>query len=221
MRSICKKGSATLVAVLALCALAAASASASQWYVGGKALSGSEKLAETVKVEQSIVFSIHGGSSAYATITCTKMSARAPSEITSSGAIDLESLGLGGCVLVEKGNSSCELSGSTLTTYPLEAKLSLGTSPEDGAELTPKSPFAPNWLEFKVSECNLLGEADHPISGTLALKLAKGQTEAVEQEFVGEGEASKGLYGFNSKEPIYVTGKFKLKLASGKAWSFH
>ena len=58
MRSICKKGPAILAAALALCALTAASASAAQWYVGGKAMTGSEKLAETVKVEEPLKFTI-------------------------------------------------------------------------------------------------------------------------------------------------------------------
>ena len=61
MRSICKKGPAILAAALALCALTAASASAAQWYVGGKAMTGSEKLAETVKVEEPIKFTIEEG----------------------------------------------------------------------------------------------------------------------------------------------------------------
>ena len=40
------------------CAAAASAASASQWYVGGKALASSEKLAETAKVEEALTFAI-------------------------------------------------------------------------------------------------------------------------------------------------------------------
>jgi hypothetical protein len=53
----------------------------------------------------------------------------------------------------------------------------------------------------------------------VTLEVPTGQTEAVEQEFVGEGEAAKGLTWY--EQPVYLNGKLKLKLASGKAWSFH
>ncbi len=62
------------------------------------------------------------------------------------------------------------------------------------------------------------------IIGKFAMKLVKGQEEKTEQEFVGEGEASKELklVGWMEPEPpVYITGKLKLKLESGSAWSFH
>ena len=54
----------------------------------------------------------------------------------------------------------------------------------------------------------------------LTVKAPKAQTEAAEQEFVGEGELNSGL-NVSPTQPVYFTGKFKLNSASGKAWSFH
>ena len=220
MRSICKKGSATLVAVLALCALAAASASASQWYVGGKALTGSEKLAETVKVEQPIKFTFHlfQEESENPTLTCTGMTS-AKSEIGASGAIKLKEPALTGCVLVEPNHKNCELNDQTrIGLLPLEAKMALGKAPEDTAELAGTGTVKA-WTEFWPNEeCEELNGPD-TIRGSVTIQAPKGQTEATEQEFVGEGSLSNGLKWY--AQSVYFSGKFKLKLASGKAWSFH
>ena len=133
MRSICKKGPAILAAALALCALTAASASAAQWYVGGKAMTGSEKLAETVKVEEAIKFTFEAGEkSQNPTLTCTGMTA-AKSEIAASSAIKLSGAALTGCVLHEPADKFCELQSQPerIGLEASEAKLATGKSPED------------------------------------------------------------------------------------------
>ena len=219
MRSICKKGPAILAAILALCALTAASASAAQWYVGGKALTGSEKLAETVKVEEPVKFTFEVGEGAQnPTLTCTGMTA-AKSEVGPSGTIKLGTPRLSGCALVETHNAYCELEGSTLGFVALEAKLAVGKSPEDAAELAGTGGTQKLWTEFTTNEeCDLFSFLN-PVKGTVTLQAPKGQTEAAEQEFTAEGKLSKGLTWF--QQTAYLTGKVKLKLASGKAWSFH
>src|SRR5580700_11252501 len=127
MRSICKKGSVTLVAVLALCAIAAGSASASQWYVGGKAMTGSEKLSETVKVEENVVFTIEESKPKHdATVTCTGLKA-GKSEIGGSSVIILKELVFQSCKLrVPWEEAFCELEGSALYPVALQAKMLLG-----------------------------------------------------------------------------------------------
>jgi hypothetical protein len=213
MSSTYRKAFVVLAAVMTLGAITSSAASASQWYVGGKALAGSEKLSETVKVEDSITISIPVNKSK---ITCTALKA-SKSEIASTTLITLKGPVLQGCKLtVPSEEGACKLEGSEIFTKPLEAKMSLGQSPEDSAELTAPSK---EWFVFSGgSECNaFLNES--PIKGTVTLKAPKGQTEATEQEFVGQGEASKGLTW--NAQPAYLTGRFKLKLASGKAWSFH
>ena len=143
MRSICKKGSVTLVAVLALCALTAGSASAAQWYVGGKALTGTEKLAETIKVEQNIVLTFELGDGPKGednpTLTCTGMTAP-KSELGASGTIKLGTPLLTGCKLVEPYFPACKLgSGPEIGLQTLEAKMTAGNHPK-----TPRNSQAPS-----------------------------------------------------------------------------
>jgi hypothetical protein len=59
------------------------------------------------------------------------------------------------------------------------------------------------------------------MEGHVTFTMPKGREEAVEQTFVAQGtkESPDGLTFL--KDPANLTGKFKLKLASGKAWSFH
>jgi hypothetical protein len=217
MRSICKKGSATLVAVLALCAIAAASASASQFYVGGKALTGTAKLAKTVKVEEPIVLSSERGEFKLV-ITCKAASFR-EAELQAPGTVKLGELGLESCT--ETGLTNCSMKES-IYTEPLEAAFATGTAPEDTGLF--KQGSKRYWTILKFSgTCILSGEVAG-IFGTLPVKITKGQTESTEQEFVGEGTAGKGLSmtGLGEPElPVYVKGKFKLKLESGSAWSYH
>jgi hypothetical protein len=218
MRSICKKGPAILAAALALCALTAASASAAQWYVGGKALTGSEKLAETVKVEEPVKFNLAGTDEAeYPTLTCTGMVA-GKSEIGASGTIKLGTAKFTGCAVHEPGNEFCKLEEQpeTIGLLALEAKMAVGKSPEDASEFTATNSTK-LWTEFVTNEeCNVLSTYN-PIKGSVTLQAPKGQTEVAEQEFIGH--LTTGLKWYS--QTVYLSGKVKLKLASGKAWSFH
>ncbi len=58
MRSIYGKILFPLALLLVLGVVTSASASAAEWHLNGKVLTGSEKLSETVKVEESIVLSV-------------------------------------------------------------------------------------------------------------------------------------------------------------------
>jgi hypothetical protein len=217
MRSICKKSSATLVAVLALCALAAASASAAQLYVGGKALTGTAKLATTVKVEQPVVFSVTK-EELKVVITCTKASLEKETKLEAPGKLTSGYVGFEGCT--EKGEEGCTIS-ERIGFNPIEGSLATGTAPEDAILFTQKKNNFTN-LEF-FGSCFLSGEFSG-LMGKLPLKLAKGQTESTEQEFVGEGSTGTGFEfrGVGTPAPpVYVTGKLKLKLESGSAWSYH
>jgi hypothetical protein len=219
MKSRSKAMLVGLLAAFALCAATAGSASAAQWYVGGKALVGSEKLAEKLKVETNLVFTIKSGSKVTGTLTCTEGSLY-KGEIAAPASLKTN-LELSGCKLSTQGQPECKMLGTQWGTLPLEGKLSLGTkSPEDSLELYPVT--GTTWTEsLRTEECSLFSEGNNPTKGTLTLKVPTGQTETVEQGLLGEGEASKGLYGWNTSEPWYLTGSVKLKLASAKAFSFH
>jgi hypothetical protein len=62
------------------------------------------------------------------------------------------------------------------------------------------------------------------IDGKFTTKITSGGTEQTEMHFVGEGESSTGLeiigWG-NPHPPVYISGEFNLKPASGAKYSFH
>ena len=100
-------------------------------------------------------------------------------------------------MLQEPVDKFCELGGSggepeSIGLAVSEAKLATGKSPEDTAELaatnTTKTLF-----QFTTNEdCDAL-PYDNVVKGSVTLQALKGQTEATEQEFVGEGTLSKHL----------------------------
>lgn len=218
MRSIYTKGAVTLATAFALCALVAVSASAAEWYVGGKALTGSEKLATTVKVEQPIVISIPTIKYEF---TCTAASDSA-AEIGAKTTFKATLLRLESCKTTLP-KSGCEMEYPEIPFRSLEGVLTKGTAPEDKLKLQPQTaghelgeiPFG--------SDC-ALGPAGQPMYGAVTLNMVKGQEENTEQTFEGQGtkESPSELKTFSrTGSATYITGKLKLKLASGKAWSFH
>lgn len=232
MMSIYRKISVAFVMVLALCALAAASASAAQFYVNGKVLTGSEKLSTTIATNESAVISFYYNSkeaTPYLQVTCPSFSGMYLESITSTGAITTHTGGLGfvGCKVTLPKEAGCEFEGGseTLWTAPLEGKMALGSkSPEDSAEISALNPRK-LWTEVNLREggCpGLTGIAagnEWEVRGKLTAKVPTGQKESVEQQVVFE--ATEGLYSFNTAQPVHLTAKFKLKLASGEPWSFH
>jgi hypothetical protein len=220
MRSIGKKSPAILAGILALCALTAASASAAQWYVGGKALTGSEKLAETVKIEEAVKLSAPQIEMTYkcSTVTLEK------GEITAPGIAKFTPR-LTGCETT-KPATGCGIE-SAIRGFPVEAALTKGLT-EDTATITGSGTKKNVWeIEFGDSDVCAFNYWAFDLRGHVTLALTGGQTEAAEQtaSFLGEKETPRGLQmdGTEGGEagPITITGKLKLKLASGKAWSFH
>jgi hypothetical protein len=219
MRSICKKSSATLVAVLALCAFAAASASAAELYVGGKALSGTAAFAETPKVEGSITIS-------YPTfkIACTAMNLEKGSELVSPGnAKFTTNLKYENCKFTEAPNGCSFSSPADIWGDNLEGTITKGTGAEDVMTIKYPGGYAFGSFEVSGTNCAMAGNnvlGFNKSKPSLALAMPTGQTESVEQALVFPGEKEKIEYlPFTS--PVYVKGTFKLKLASGAKWSFH
>jgi hypothetical protein len=223
MRSICMKGSATIVAVLALCAIASASAFATpQWYVNGKALTGSATISQTMKVEEKIEFSFYSGGKLEKTIVCTGLTGGGrPFEITAPTTLKIGDFLFEGCKgTITESKEACGVGGGSgeLGTAAVAALFSTGTSPEDHAEFA-REGKSKVWSEFALSGCIIEG-LEFQIDGTLPVKLPHGQTATTEQELVLE--KAPGLYNYGEKsEPIYITGKVKLKLTSGSAWALH
>jgi hypothetical protein len=225
MRSICKKGSATLVAVLALCALAAASASAAELYVGGKALSGTSALSQTPKVEGNITIAIP---SAHTKIACSAIELERSSntsELSSPGSAALWKIAYEKCKFTE-GPYGCEFEAQEkIRDSKLEATFAKGTGSED----TMTIKFGTGSGETKFGSFFIGGVNCGGLEGSntltfnyrkpsLVLAMPTGQTESGEQALVFPGEKEKiEFFG----EPAYVSGTFELKLTSGAKWSFH
>jgi hypothetical protein len=207
--------------VMALFAIASASASAAQWYVNGKALTGSTPLSSTTKVEEKIEISFYDEKKLEKTVGCTSLMLHGKStEITAPTTFKVGDFLFEGCKMIyPKSLEECKIEGSEeLGTAPVSALFSLGTSPEDHGELSP-STTNKVWNEFVFSGC-IIERLEFKIEGTLPVKLPHGQTASTEQELVFE--KAPGLYNFGEKaEPVYITGKVKLKLTSGSTWGLH
>jgi hypothetical protein len=214
MRSICKKGSVTLVAVLALCVVASASASAAEWHVGGKSLTGKATLSETVKVTENTTITVPA---LKVKIVCTSagLSGKEKNAILAPDTLEMEELYFTGCKLSEPTTCTIE---EEIGTESLAGTLSTvsGSSSEDKLVLEPKAHKTFGSIAF-IGTCTEKG--DDPIgNGTLTLLAPSGQTEAAEQTFNSSGkESGMKLLG----DPLYISGGLKLKLASASNWSFH
>jgi hypothetical protein len=209
--------------VVALFAIASASASAAQWYVNGKALTGSAAISQTTKVEEKIELAFYSGKTLEKTIVCTGLTgvASKPFEITAPTTLKVGDFLFEGCKgTVTESGEGCKVGEGSgeLGTAAVSALFSLGTSPEDHGEFA-REGISKVWSEFHLSGC-IIEDLEFQIDGTLPVKLPHGQTASTEQELVFE--KAPGLYNFGQKsEPIYITGKVKLKLTSSSTWSLH
>jgi hypothetical protein len=218
MRSICKKGSATLVAVLALCVVASASASAAEWHVGGKGMTGKAELSETAKVTENITFTVP---KLGVKVVCTGAGLRGKEKdaILAPDTLEMEELDLTGCSEIEP--TTCTVQ-KEIATEPLAGTLSTvsGSSSED--KLALKANAGKTVLTFRFNgTCAESGT--QPIGpGGWTLLAPSGQNEAAEQTFTGQGSKESPLGGETMfGDPIYLSGALKLKLASASNWSFH
>jgi hypothetical protein len=197
--------------VLALSAVASASASASSWYAGGTELASSAPLTASAKVTEKIkLFSAIG-----VTIECVSETVETKvAEIVAHSGGQIEHLVFAGCDIIQSG---CGLASTKIESKPLTMEAALGSkSPEDTVLLKPKTGTVFAEYEITGENCGIAGLQQ--IKGKAKVTMPKGREELAEQEVVmhtGSGELTTG-YG-----NMDVEGKFKTKLASGKAWSFH
>jgi hypothetical protein len=217
MRSICKKSSVMFVAVLALCAIASASASAAQWYVNGSALKGSAALSQTINLEEEVKISLYSKEKLEQTYGCTSLTDPGKAyEIVAPSTLKVGDFLLNKCTMTYPVlKEECKVNEG-IGTSPLTTTFTDGTSPEDHGQFTTVEEGG-FWTAFEPKGC-LLENGPITVYGTLAVKLPHGQTASTEQELVFE--KAPGLYAYeNTSEPVYITGKAKLKLASGDTWN--
>ena len=141
-------------------------------------------------------------------------------EITAHSGGKIEHFVLTGCTY-KVARGGCRLKSKTIESEPLTMEATLGkASPEDIVKLKPVSGNA-------FTEFTLEGEGDfcqpgvRKVTGELELVLPKGREELAQQTArvqINEGELKIG--GANAFV-IGTENQAGIKLASGKAWSFH
>ncbi len=207
---------AAFIASLALSAVAAATASAAQWYVAGAKLSGSANLATEAKTDVGATLNAPG---LKIVVTCTGNLLGKLPKITAENKGSAEALTFMGCTETSPANCSV---ASEIPTNPVEAEVSLGTAKEDRVLFKPVAPsktFAT--VTFKGTSCSVEGEK--PVTGSVKLKAPTGQEENTLQllEGLGSLEQSPDLLQVAGNQAYIEGGKALLKLESGSKWSFH
>lgn len=198
-----------LVAVFAFGAVASASASAAEWFVGGSALTGSTELAPATKALESIRLESSNGS---LSVTCKGIELNKATIAAKTGG-QIEHLVFKECSALPP----CELKSETIESKPLKLEAALGSkSPEDTVLLKPVTGTV--FAEFTLQGASCLSAGVVQLKGNPRLTMPKGREELAEQELrmsTGAGELNwSGL-------EVLLSGKVKIKLASGKGWSFH
>ena len=207
MRSKSRSVLVALVAVLALGTVASASASAAEWHVGGSALTGSAELASATGLSEAITLS-----SAGVTITCSSGLELKSADIAAKNGGKIEHLLFKGCLI----SAPCALSSTTIETKPLTLEAALGSkSPEDTLLLKPTTGTV--FAEFKISgtSCSIAGV--NKLTGQATFILPKGREELAEQELAVHANVNE----LEWRGEVSLKGKVKVKLVSGKGWSFH
>jgi hypothetical protein len=192
------------VVVLAFGAVGSASASAAQWYVGGSALAGSVELASTAKVVENVSLDWKG-----LTVQCGSGVTLTGGSIAAPNGGKVEHLVFKGCA----SDDGCSLTSTTIETKPLKVEAALGgKSPEDTVVLKPATGRVFAEFTLQGATCSRAGVEE--LTGPVTVAVTKGREELVEQEVVAHTSGEE-LDGWVLK------GKFDVKLASGKGWSFH
>jgi hypothetical protein len=195
MRSI----KVALLLAAAVCAFAstAVAASAAEWKVEGKVLSGKEAISPTTKVVEDFTLA-----SAGVTITCTGLE-------DEGGFIEAPNKN-GATALVFKG---CEVTeGACKVSETLKTNAVKSTA--EGKTITFEPTSGTNFItiDFEGSECALKGKKE--VTGKVKVSAPTGETEETEQELVADSTELK--VGTN---PATFKGKAKVKLTSGKTFS--
>ena len=208
MHSIRRKLLIVLTAVLVFGAVGSASASASAWYAGGTELTSAAPLVAKTGLVQNITISYIGLET-----ECGGIELKSADILPSNGG-EVEHLVFTGCHMT---TPNCTLSSTAIESKPLTMEAALGgKSPEDTLLLKPTA--GTTFMEFKLEgeRCGLAGK--HVVTGNATFTLPQGREEAAEQYLnvhTGEGELKM------SSAALAVKGEVKLKLVSGKSWSFH
>ncbi len=200
-----------LVAVVALGAVGAGSASAASWHVGGSELAGSASLASLTSTLRNVKLESFDSPS----IECSSAVELKGASVAASAGGRIEHLVLNGCHVT---SPSCSLGSETIESNALTLEAALGgKSPEDVVVLKPATKGGVI-AEYEIVGCSREGE--RALTGSIKLVLEKGGEELAAQPFAFDvTSASRELR--LGESGVSLTGAMTVKLGSGKSWSFH
>jgi hypothetical protein len=198
----------SLVVVLALCAVTAATAAALSWKVESKELASksTEAFKELTSLAKAAKFTGDG-----IEVSCSKLSAKkAYIEGTTGGAA--ESLVFTGCTVPE-ASAECEVEKSEIKTKELTAKLEAGVkitfAPKSGEEITTMK-----LIDKGTEVCELVGT--YKVTGSVTGNATSAASELKEQPLAFTTTSGSAMK-INSKAGTF-TGEMDLALASAKTW---
>ena len=205
---------AAFAAVLALSALASASASAATvgWMVNGQLLTGSKALATTAAVDETATLSGGGFS-----LKCNGAILKGTTpEITSPSMGSAGSLLFTECIST---TTNCILSSGDkeIGTVPILSESTLEGASGVRSTFMPKTGSIFATIKFEGENCS--GSGVKAVTGSAVTSSPTGQTESILQLLSVNTVASEGTLKFASGA-AKLTGSALLKLASGEPWSY-
>ena len=219
--SVYRKTLVAMACALVLGVVGSASASASSWWAGGSKLASSEPLASsTTKVARfEILINTPGEQTV---IECENVSLKG-ADIASPSDGSIEHLVLKECKVNPYDGSGpyCHLASETIESKALKLEAKLGSkSPEDDLVVKPASGVVLAEISFPAGQeqCPFSGKKPVSLYGEAQLVLPKGREEAVEQSLQFRSSEIELSFGGDGAK---LEGEYKLKLSSGKAWSYH
>ncbi len=207
-------------AALALSVVATDSASAaSQWFVGGAALSGGKALSTTAKVDTAAVLNIP---KLKIKLTCLGplLNATSP-EIVATNTAKAKSLIFEGCKTLEPA-IGCELEENPqrIPTEPVTATATKAASPADRLLVKPQTKALFTSIKFKEKNICAL-EGKESISGVVSINAPTGQSELQDQPIEGLGSFENNSLEIGGAKAYIEGGRELLLLATKELWSFH
>jgi hypothetical protein len=220
LSSVYRKALVAVMCASALAAVGSASASASSWWAGGNQLASSEPLASSTTEVQA--FTIAVGPGADIEIRCQSVGLKGADIASPSGGA-IEHLMLEKCNVEPYGANppNCSLASTTIESKALKLTAALGSkSPEDKLAIEPASGEVLAEIHFGgSSERCVFNNKTAKLEGKAKLVLPKGREEMVEQPLQLTIASAGELYV--GGDVVSLEGEYKLKLSSGKGWSYH
>jgi hypothetical protein len=226
MRSRVGMIAVTLLAAVALSAIAVGSASADEWFIKGTKLAAGQSaaLASAAPVDQFVKMRVAAGSDSEVEMECTGANLIGNEAYISGGTGEMaKSFTFQKCSIV-KPATGCELEGqpATISTNALGVTtLLVGPNTKVGINIHPLTKTI--FIGFHVTENStcLGGGGEKPISGSVFFLSSDYATEAVTHTIMAQGSLENNSLEAAGEKVIFEGGLALVKLTSESKWSFH